>query len=468
VKLDASWKWLVEAPLSPTWRNRLELCLGVVLSGAVVVGLSAMIHPDPSKLAAAHGHGAPRVVSSALRASAPAEPPPPPTMTAAFMTAVRAGDVRAMTNAYTPGMPLQGTLGAAARSGKKAAVVWVLDHGADVHDEETSPYSPVLSADANLDIVALLRERGAAEPTLDDAAMANAPNAVSRLLAAHPNVNAQGSSPLQAAASSTNGTAANRRLIVTRLLAEGADPNRDGGGNPSSLSGVITHCDDEGSDAGDCMSLVQLLLDRGARVTGDALAAALSLDDATRSAPLDALLALPIEPGVTAVALANATSANPRDLKRVVAKGIDWAWHDGEEDAALPVLAAVQHGDRDYVRALLDVGAPVDVHFKDGSSALATAIDNAASNSAQARIVELLVTRGANVNRRLPDGRTPLFAAAESGELRVVNFLLARGARVNDLVLDDMALDIADQNGHQPAARVLHAHGARRARPQYR
>jgi ankyrin repeat protein len=85
-------------------------------------------------------------------------------------------------------------------------------------------------------------------------------------------------------------------------------------------------------------------------------------------------------------------------------------------------------------------------------------------NADYARIVELLVARGADVNRRLPDGRTPLFAAAEGGELRVVNALLERGARVNDLVLDDTALDVAEQNSHQPAARVLHAHGARRAR----
>jgi len=465
MKINGNWKWFFEAPLTPAWRNRLELCLGVVLSGAAVVGMSAMIRPDPSKLAALHG--APMVASSALRPSTPAEPPPPPTMTPAFMSAVRSGDVRAMTKAYTPGMPLQGTLSSAARSGKKAAVTWLLDRGVDIHEEESSPYGPILSADAHLDIVALLRERGAAEPTLDDAATANAPNAVLRLLAAHPNVNAKGSYPLQSAAGSTNGTAADRRLIVTRLVAEGADPNRDSG-SPSALAGVLSHCDDEGSDAADCMSLVQLLLDHGARVTGDALGAALSLDDTTRSASLDALLALPIERGVTAVALANATSVNPNDLKRVVAKGIDWAWHDGEEDAALPVLAAVRRADRDYVRALLDAGAPVDVHFKDGSCALAEAIDHAANDGAQARIVELLITRGANVNRRLPDGRTPLFAAAEGGDLRVVNFLLARGARVNDLVLDDMALDIADQNSHQPVARVLHAHGAHRARPQYR
>ena len=117
-------------------------------------------------------------------------------------------------------------------------------------------------------------------------------------------------------------------------------------------------------------------------------------------------------------------------------------------------------------RDLLDAGAPADEHFKDGTSTLGAAIDGSAGGGSvdYARIVELLVARGADVNRRLPDGRTPLFAAAESGELRVISALLARGARMNDLVLDDTALDAAEQHGHLPAARVLHARGARRAR----
>jgi len=68
------------------------------------------------------------------------------------------------------------------------------------------------------------------------------------------------------------------------------------------------------------------------------------------------------------------------------------------------------------------------------------------------------------VNRRLPDGRTPLYAAAESGNIRIVNFLLDHGARVNDLVLDDTPIDGALQHGNTPAARVLFAHGGRHAR----
>jgi ankyrin len=166
---------------------------------------------------------------------------------------------------------------------------------------------------------------------------------------------------------------------------------------------------------------------------------------------------------VTAGALAHATNAKREDVERIAKLGVDWTWHDGEEDAELPLLAAVRHGDRDYARTLLDLGAPVDVHFKEATTALAEAIDASAGDDARARIVELLVTRGANVNRRFPDGRTPLFAAAESGNIRVVNFLLAHGAHVNDRVLDDSALDAAEQHGNIPAARVLSAHGGLRA-----
>jgi ankyrin repeat protein len=214
----------------------------------------------------------------------------------------------------------------------------------------------------------------------------------------------------------------------------------------------------------ECLTLIAILEKHHARAKGDAVAAALMLDETVRDQVLEAVLVAPLTRGATATALAQ-ISVSPHAMKRLVGKGVDWSWHDGEDDAALPLLSAIQRADRDFVRALLDAGAPANVHFKDGTSPLGAAIDGAASGGSEyARIVELLVARGVDVNRRLPDGRTPLFAAAESGELRVVNALLERGARVNDIVLDDTALDAAEQNGHQPAARVLHAHGGRRAR----
>jgi hypothetical protein len=464
----AKWKWLLEAPLPPAWRSRLELCAGVVLSGAAVVALASTIRPDPAKLAALHGRPA---MESSVQSRAIVEMASAATPTLSFemLAAVKAGDVVAMRRAYRVGMPLDGTLSLAARSGHKDAVLWLLVRGANVHEYERSAMSPVLAADAYPDIVALLRERGAEEPPLVVAAEANAPNAVARVLAAHTEQVRDGGA-LAAAARSAVGTAADKRLVVTKLLEAGADPNDTNAGD-SALGAAVRSCDNRyGGEylKSDCMAIVGILLDRDARVTGDALGAVLSLDDASRPAPLEALLERPIAKGVTSAALVRATSVSKEDLARIVRLGVDWAWHDGEEDAELPLPAAVQRGDRDYVRALLDAGAPVDVHFKDATCALAEAIDGSANDDgAHARIVELLVERGANVNRRFPDGRTPLFAAAEAGNIRVVNFLLAHGASANVRVLDDTALDAAEQHGNTSAARVLAAHGGQRARPTF-
>ncbi len=448
----STWKWVLEAPLAPVWRKRLELCLGVILSGAAVVALSSSIRPDPQKLGALH---------PAITSSVPQQPitdvtdATSPSLSPAMMAAARSGDVFAMRKAYRIGMPLDWTLRVATQSGHKEAVAWLLARGADVHEQEDTGVGLVLAADAFPEIVALLRTKGAAEPTLLNASLANAPNAFARVLAAHPE-QAKQSGVLAAAARAPWKTAADKRSIITRLLDAGADAN-DAYGGTTTLGEVVTECKD------DCMDLVRLLLDRGARVTGEALGAALSQGDVRRPELTDALLERPIANGVTAAALARATSATSADVERIVKLGVEWTWHDGEEDAELPLLAAVRRGDRDYARALLAAGAPVDVHFKEATTALAEAIDGSASDDARARIVELLVEHGANVNRRFPDGRTPLFAAAESGNIRVVNFLLAHAARVNERVLDDTALDAAEQHGNIPAARVLAAHGAVRA-----
>jgi len=447
-----TWKWLTEAPLAPTWRKRLELCLGVVISTAAVVALASKIQPDPQKLAAKHPM--PAMTASTTRPIVDEAEPEFPMLSPAMIMAAKAGDVFAMKKAYRNGMPLDGTLRLAAQSGRKEAVMWLLSHGANVHEQEDSTSSPVLVADASPEIVALLRSKGAAEPTLLNAAMAAAPNSFASVLSAHPE-QAKRSGVLASAAYTKWKTISVKRTIMTRLLDAGADPNDTYNGT-SALADVVTQCND------DCMPLVRLLLDRGARVTGESLGAALSRGDAYGPQVRDALLERPIEKGVTAGALAHATNATNEDVERIAKLGVDWTWHDGEEDAALPLLAAVRHGNRDYARALIAAGAPVDVHYKEATTALAEAIDGSANDDAHARLVELLVEKGANVNRRFPDGRTPLFAAAESGNIRVVNFLIAHGARVNDHVLDDTPLDAAEQHMNVPAARVLAAHGATR------
>jgi hypothetical protein len=464
------WKWLF-APLGSAMRRRLEVVFGVVVTGAAMVGLSTVIRPDPSRLAAMtsfpmYGSSAERASERAPDADFKALPPTPPKVAPDFVKAVAAGDLVTMARLYTRGMALDGMLAVAAEAGGAATTLWLLDHGADVHEDEDTIDAAVLVGDAHPDVIAVLLAHGATEPSLAIAAEASAEHAVDRLLDAHARADRGEPSPLYGAVSATRGTPQSRRGIVEKLLAAGADPNREGGVAP--LTAAVRRCDSEsGGDQAavvECLTLIAILEKHHARASGEAIAAALAVDEASRDQVFEAVLAAPLERGATAMALTQ-MSVPPRALRRLVGKGVDWSWHDGENDAALPLLSAVQQGDRDFVRALLDAGAPANVHFKDGTSPLGAAIDGAANGGADyARIVELLVARGVDVNRRLPDGRTPLFAAAESGEIRVVNALLERGARVNDIVLDDTALDAAEQNGHLPAARVLHAHGGRRAR----
>jgi ankyrin repeat protein len=452
--IKQKWKWLRDQPLSRSERARLELVFAVVVTTAATVGLSTVIHPDPSKLASRISVHAPHQPEAKRELRAPPVPRD-------FSEAVSRGDLATMNRLYKPGMTLDGMLSIAVSANRRPIVLWLLDHGADVHEFEDTVNAPLLMADDYPAISSLLLDRGAMDPSLATAAEAGAVGSVSRLLARHEAVNTVDGSPLVAAVLSRQ-TAETKRVIVDKLLAAGADPNRISDG-ASPLAAAVRACDAMASEAsGDCRTIIFLLVRHGARVKGDALVAAFERDETIRDDVLAAVLSAPLERGATAVALAE-PSADPRAIKLLASRGVDWAWHDGEDDAALPVLAAVRRGDRDYVRALLDVGAPVDARYKAGTCALGEAIDGAAHGAAYARIVELLLARGADVNRRLPDGRTPLFAAAESGDIRVLNALLERGALVNELVLNDTALDAAEQNGNQPAARILHAHGARRA-----
>ncbi len=467
MKTNESWKWLFQ-PLAPAMRKRLEVTLGVVLSGAAVVVLSSVIRPDPSKLAPpVETPPLPSMAEQHVQGAVFAEPPMLPKVSPLFAAAVARDDIEAMEKLHVANMPVDGMIAVAAESGSMKALPWLLEHGGDIHEDEGSFDSPMLLADERPDVVAWLREHGAAEPTLSNAAHAAATNAIVRLLDAKTPVNPSGDFPLQEAVSTTRGTFAKRLFIVERLLAAGADPNRE---EADPLTAAVNTCEpptDGQTDvqSTDCMTMVKLLVKRGARTRGETITATFSIDDSMRDAMLDAVLRAKIDRGATAFALNQGYGPSPQAIKKIVAKGVDWAWHDGEEDAALPLLSAVQRADRDFVKAMLDAGAPANTHYKDATCPLGEAIDGIARSGGAdyARIVELLVARGADVNRRLPDGRTPLFAAAEAGDLRVVNVLLEHGARVNDLVLDDTALDAAESSGHTPVARVLHSRGGRRA-----
>lgn len=450
--MNLTRKWLVETPLAPAWRRRLELALGAVVTSAAVVALGTTFRPEAATVDRLHG-----VTPLVSRSFPPAEEEGPGSIEAVRAAAAK-GDIAGMRRAWRRGMDLDSALPDALRSGKLDAVRWLAARGMKLKDNPNPSFGTLVAADPYPDIVVWLHEQGVEESLLQGAAGAHAPNAVRRILAKDPHPPLLDVSLYYAVTQHdysilTEPTDA-KTDVVKQLLAAGANANESSFGT-SVLAGAIQNCTE------DCAVLVHELLDHGARVTGDAVGAALSLEDG-RQAMLDLLLASPIDKGVAAGALETASSVKLEDVPRILANGVEWNFHDGENDGAHPVVAAARRGDRDLLRLLLDAHAPVDTHYKDGTSALAEAVDG--NDVDHARVVELLVERGANPNRRFPDGRTPLFAAAEAGQLRVVSFLLARGARVNDLVLEDTALDIAEQSGNTPAARVIAAHGGQHGR----
>lgn len=75
---------------------------------------------------------------------------------------------------------------------------------------------------------------------------------------------------------------------------------------------------------------------------------------------------------------------------------------------------------------------------------------------------ELLLARGANVNKRMKRGQSALMFASYYGRTEVVKLLLARGADVNADFEGDTALTWAKQKGHGEIADLLIASGAMR------
>ncbi len=438
--------------------HRVQFAVAILGTVGAIYGISRLIKPSSAKSAEVP------VVETQTTPIAHVDPPPiKPSIGSAFVDAVREGDLARMEKHWVKDMPVSGTLALGAATGKVQVVEWLLAHGADVHENEASVEAPVLTADAYPDVVKLLLSKGAMEPTLEMAAGACAPNAVTRRLAAgdSPKASAGDGSSLLASVIDSAAALDKRQLVLEKLLAAGADPNAHDGSYP--LASALSLFDGDETSQHAAKKMVETLLAKGARVDIDALQAAIGIsEDGPRNTALDAILNAKLE--ADAIPRACFSLTGERDvpvLKKLAAKGINWAFNDGEEQI-MPLLDALERMDAPIAKAMLDAGAPATQRARDGRSALGIALDRAASEDG-ARMVEILLAKGASATKRLHDGRTPLYAAAEAGDVRAVNALLAHGAKPNEIVLDETALDVAEANGHTAVARVLHAHGGRRA-----
>ncbi|MEN6427711.1 MAG: ankyrin repeat domain-containing protein [Phycisphaerales bacterium] len=155
--------------------------------------------------------------------------------------------------------------------------------------------------------------------------------------------------------------------------------------------------------------------------------------------------------------LSLAVQADEIDTARsLIAEGADV--NAREQDGSTPMFWAVAKGHGDIINLLLANGADINARRHNGATALhcallnyrydmarlliASGADPSASTIAsgatplhlaanECDIVEMLLTRGADVNARCKNGTTPLHRASSMGEKNAVELLLAHGADVN-------------------------------------
>jgi ankyrin repeat protein len=125
---------------------------------------------------------------------------------------------------------------------------------------------------------------------------------------------------------------------------------------------------------------------------------------------------------------------------------------------ATPLMMAALYGDAPLVKELLDQGASPDVWNDAGATALMW-------SAGDLETVKLLVERGADVNARSNDARTPLLVAAGiRGNRDVVALLLDKGAKPSVkapwVVADMTPLGEAAKQGDETIVRLLIERGA--------
>lgn len=437
---------------------KLMVLVGVaaVVAGVLVIRNKMAPSPPPPAPPQATIATAPQPslsVSATIDAGAP-----PVADRAALLEAIAAADLAKVQSIHASGTALGGTLAAAAKAGNVPLLTWLIDNGVDVHEDEDSASPPVLEADDNDAVVALLLGRGVKDVTLLQAIQAGAPKAVARLVAGKKvDLNAKtdtGSSLLHSAIMSAGGP--KRTQIVKSLL--------DGGANPlvgteieTPLHAAIRQVD---ADSEDAIELVKLLIPK-APVDKDAMMAAMTMHGDKKSSVIDLLLTgkIPPESAFRAISL----TSDPKLVPRIVAKGpIAWSTKDIYVEES-PLIGAARRLEVDLVQSLLAASAPADVVDEAGESPLLATILSAPPDSDDAnKIVNALLAKGANPNRRAKDGRRPLHLAASRGQEAIVKALLAKGAHVDDEVNGTSPLEEAEANGHQEVAKILLAKGAKK------
>jgi ankyrin repeat protein len=206
---------------------------------------------------------------------------------------------------------------------------------------------------------------------------------------------------------------------------------------------------------------MRLLLDRGANVNARARSRFSALMVAAQYQEGEPAINLLLERGAEVGAPADGQpvfNANPffiasyagnaRVLKRLASAGakIDEPMTLIGTSRTFPILGAVKMGDIEVVRALLDLGVPVDFALTNGVTMLGYAVFGN-----DLPLARLFIERGANVNSVDKQGMTPLLWAAniDFGDSAMVDLLLKAGARADARNRDGLTpLELAKKFNH--------------------
>ena len=136
------------------------------------------------------------------------------------------------------------------------------------------------------------------------------------------------------------------------------------------------------------------------------------------------------------------------------------AWPNLHRYRQLLFVDSALYGNVGRMKLLLALGADVNKFECQTPRCLTPLI--AAAETGQYEAAQLLLERGADVNKRMKRGQTALMFASYHGHIDVGRLLLASGADVNADFEGDTALSWAKQKDHAEIVNLLITSGATR------